>query len=53
MWNITDILPDESCVDMTYPDNMLAGLEGLNCHNVLSNSKSILNSISEDRSWTW
>ena len=32
MWNITDILPDESCVDMTYPDNMLAGLEGLNCH---------------------
>ena len=31
MWNITDILPDESCVDFTYPD-MLAGLEGLNCH---------------------
>ena len=29
MLNITDILPDESCVDMTYPDNMLAGLEGL------------------------
>ena len=29
MWNITDILPDESCVDMTYPDNMLAGLEGI------------------------
>ena len=29
MWNITDILPDESCVDMTYPDNMLAGLEDL------------------------
>ena len=32
MWNITDLLPDESCVDLTYPDNMLAGLEGLNCH---------------------
>ena len=29
MSNITGILPDESCVDMTYPDNMLAGLEGL------------------------
>ena len=29
MWNITDKLPDESCVDMTYPDNMLAGLEDL------------------------
>ena len=29
MWNFTDILPDQSCVDMTYPDNMLAGLEGL------------------------
>ena len=52
MWNITDLLPDESCVDLTYPDNVLAGLEGLNCnwHNVLSNSKSILHSISEDRS---
>ena len=32
MWNITDLLPDESCVDLTFPDNMLAGLEGLNCH---------------------
>ena len=32
MWNITDLLPDESCVDLTYPDNMLAGSEGLNCH---------------------
>ena len=29
MWNITDILPNESCVDMTYPDNMLAGLADL------------------------
>ena len=52
MWNITDILPDESCVDMTYPDNMLADLEGLTVTltNMLSNSKSILHSISEDRS---